>query len=64
MWNAGADAADTINGWDDLKAVQDGTSVTFDTVEALALSQPSILAVPWLVEHLEPQFAALDAAAE
>lgn len=64
MWNAGTDAADTINGWDDLKAVQDGTSVTFDTVEALALSQPSILAVPWLVEHLEPQFAALDAAAE
>ncbi len=64
MWNAGADAADTINGWDDLKAVQDGTSVTFDTVEALALSQPSILAVPWLVEHPEPQFAALDAAAE
>lgn len=43
---------------------QDGTSVTFDTVEALALSQPSILAVPWLVSHLEPQFAALDAAAE
>lgn len=64
MWNAGADAAETINGWDDLKAVQDGTSVTFDTVEALALSQPSILAVPWLVSHLEPQFAALDAAAE
>lgn len=64
MWNAGADAADTINGWDDLKAVKDGSSVVFEGQDALAMSQPSVLAVPWLVEHLEEQFAALDDAAE
>lgn len=60
MWNAGADPATAIKGWGGLKAVKDGSVVVLGTVEAFSLSQPSVLSVPWLVGHLEPQFTALD----
>ena len=60
MWNAGADPATAVKGWNELKAVKDGSSITLGTVEAFSLSQPSILSVPWLLDQLEPQFTALD----
>jgi iron complex transport system substrate-binding protein len=53
-----------VKGWNDLTSVKDGTAYLADDEAARALGTPTILAVGWAMDTLDPTFAALQKAAE
>jgi iron complex transport system substrate-binding protein len=48
-----------VKGWNDLTAVKDGTAFLADDEAARALGTPTILAVTWALDKLDPTFSAL-----
>jgi iron complex transport system substrate-binding protein len=62
MWPVGVPASEVpakVKGWNDLTAVKDGTAFLADDEAARALGTPTILAVTWALDKLDPTFSAL-----
>lgn len=59
MWAIGVDPAD-VTGWNDLTAVRNGAAYLPDSSAAMALSQPTVLSVPWTLDELDGTFAAVE----
>lgn len=67
MWPVGVPADDVpskVQGWNDLTAVKNGSAFLADDEAARALGSPTILAVSWALDKLDPTFAALQDAAK
>ncbi|WP_245557361.1 ABC transporter substrate-binding protein [Corynebacterium terpenotabidum] len=58
LWISG-ETPDQLPGWSELGPVQRGTAPQLDTITATALGAPSVLSVPWVIDALDPYFAAL-----
>ncbi|MGJ0181928.1 ABC transporter substrate-binding protein [Corynebacterium glyciniphilum] len=59
MWAIGVDPS-SLNGWDQLTAVESGAAYLPDQTSAMALSQPTVASVPWTVDELDDSFTAVD----
>lgn len=58
LWISG-ETPDDLPGWSDLHAVERGSAPQLDTVASTALGAPSVLSIPWVIDQLDPYFAAL-----
>jgi iron complex transport system substrate-binding protein len=58
LWVA-AEKPDDLPGWSALRPVRRGTAPELDTVTSTALGAPSVLSIPWVIDQLDPAFAAL-----
>lgn len=58
LWISG-ETPDDLPGWSDLHAVKRGSAPQLDTVVSTALGAPSVLSIPWVLDQLDPYFAAL-----
>ncbi|WP_066587409.1 MULTISPECIES: ABC transporter substrate-binding protein [Corynebacterium] len=58
LWLTG-DKPETLAGWADLRAVKRGSVAELDTAAATALAGPTVRSIPWILDQLDPYFAAL-----
>jgi iron complex transport system substrate-binding protein len=61
LWISG-ETPDDLPGWSDLPSVKNGSAAQLQTVAATALGAPTVRSVPWVLDEMDPYFAALQEA--
>lgn len=61
LWITG-ETPDDLPGWSDLPSVENGSAAQLQTVAATALGAPTVRSVPWVLDEMDPYFAALQEA--
>ncbi|CUU65718.1 ABC transporter substrate-binding protein [Corynebacterium variabile] len=61
LWISG-ETPDDLPGWSDLPSVKNGSAAQLQTVAATGLGAPTVRSVPWVLDEMDPYFAALQEA--